>query len=216
MRPKKSRDHYHGTLERGNLGKKSPKKVQALWDQADVKRGPAQWSLEWIWNHPAVTVILSGMNEEAHIEQNIGLAEHALANVMSPKDLEIVDKAQTVYRSLMKAGCTGCRYCMPCPAGVNIPGCFEFYNNLYLFDDKANARLFYLAQCGGLFSGRPALASLCEECGECEKICPQNLPIMDLLKDVSREFEGVKFRMILKAARILFGLKRWNIMRKQK
>ena len=203
-------------LRGGNLGKKSPKQVQALWDAADVKRVPVQWSLEWIWNHPQVTVILSGMNEEAHIEQNIQMAGNALPNRMSKKDLELVDGAQKVYRKLMKAGCTGCRYCMPCPAGVNIPACFEFYNNLHVFDDKANARLFYLAQCGGLFSGKPALASLCEECGECEKACPQNLPIMDLLKDVSQEFEGVKFRMILKVAGILFGLKRWNILRKQK
>ncbi|NOX32373.1 MAG: aldo/keto reductase [Deltaproteobacteria bacterium] len=203
-------------LRGGNLGKKPPKKIQALWDQADVKREPVQWSLEWIWNHPEVTVVLSGMNDEAHIEQNIEMAGRAFPGTISPKDLEIVDEVEKVYLRLMKAGCTGCRYCMPCPSGVNIPACFEFYNNFHMFDDKINAGMFYLAGCGGLFSGKPALASQCEECGECEKVCPQNLPIMDLLKDVSLEFEGFKFRMMLKTAKVIFGFKRWNILRKQK
>jgi len=203
-------------LRGGNLGKKSPGKIQELWDGADKKREPVQWSLEWIWNHPEVTSILSGMNEEHHIDQNIEMAGNALPSSMSQTDLAIVDKAQQMYQKLMKAGCTGCRYCMPCPEGVNIPGCFELYNNFHMFNDKTNARMFYLATGGGLFSGKPALASQCQECGECEKVCPQDLPIMDLLKDVEEEFEGVKFRMILKIVKALFRFKRWNILRKQK
>jgi predicted aldo/keto reductase-like oxidoreductase len=72
----------------------------------------------------------------------------------------------------MKAGCTGCNYCMPCPSGVNIPGCFEFYNSYHVFDDKKAASMNYLIFCGGVASGESALASMCEECGECEKKCP--------------------------------------------
>lgn len=85
-----------------------------------------------------------------------------------------------------------------------------------MFNDKINARIFYLATGGGLFSDKPSLASMCQDCGECEKVCPQNLPIMDLLKDVAAEFEGVKFRLILRIAKAVFGFKRWNSIRKQK
>ena len=85
-----------------------------------------------------------------------------------------------------------------------------------MFNDKTNARMFYLATGGGLLSDKPSLASQCQECGDCEKVCPQDLPIMDLLKDVAGEFEGVKFRLILRIAKAIFGFKRWNIIRKQK
>ncbi len=203
-------------LRGGNLGKKSPSQIQKIWNRADKKREPVQWSLEWIWNHPEVTSILSGMNEDNHIDQNIQMAANAFPSTMSQKDLALVDKARDLYRKLMKAGCTGCRYCMPCQYGVDIPGCFELYNNFHMFNDKTNARMFYLATGGGLFSDKPALASQCQECGECEEVCPQDLPIMDLLKEVKEEFEGVKFRMILKIAKTIFGFKRWNIIRKQK
>ena len=114
----------------------------------------------------------------------------------------------------MKAGCTGCGYYMSCPSGVNIPACFEYYNNYHVFNDKTNAKLFYFVMCGGFMSNKPSYASLCEECGECEKVCPQGLPIIELLKDVSNEFEGFKFRTILKIAKVIFAFKHWNTMRK--
>jgi len=203
-------------LRGGNLGKKPPREVEKLWQTADRKRAPVEWSLEWIWNHPEVTCILSGMNNDAHIQQNMGIAARALPNTMSEGDLEIISKTEAVYRKLMKAGCTGCNYCMPCPSGVNIPSCFEFYNAYHVFDDKKNAGLFYLGLCGGTFSGQSSLASLCEECGECEKKCPQELPIQDLLKDVKNEFEDWKFKIMLKIARSVFSFINWRTRRKNK
>ena len=184
-------------LRGGNLGKKPPREVGKLWKDADQKRAPVEWSLEWIWNHPEVTCILSGMNDDDHIRQNVDIAARALPNTMSQRDLEIVSKTEKIYRKLMKAGCTGCNYCMPCPSGVNIPGCFEFYNTYHVFDDKKNAKLNYLGFCGGVFSSASSLASMCEECGKCEKKCPQELPIQDLLKDVVDEFEDWKFKIMI-------------------
>ena len=116
----------------------------------------------------------------------------------------------------MKAGCTGCGYCMPCPSGVNIPACFEYYNSYHVFNDKANAKMNYLIFCGGLMSDESSHASLCEECGECEKVCPQGLPIIELLKEVSNEFEGIKFRALQKIAKIVMKFKHWNTMRKNR
>ncbi len=203
-------------LRGGNLGKTPPKEIGKLWEDADTKRAPVEWSLEWIWNHPEVTCILSGMNEDAHIQQNIEIASRVLPNTMSQNDLEIVEKTETIYRKLMKAGCTGCNYCMPCPSGVNIPLCFEFYNSYHVFDDKKNAAFGYLGFLGGVLSGESSLASRCEECGECEKKCPQELPIQDLLKDVKNQFEDWKFKAILKIARPIFAFSRWKMMRKNK
>ncbi|RLB94262.1 MAG: hypothetical protein DRH26_01725 [Deltaproteobacteria bacterium] len=154
------------------------------------------------------------MNNEDHITQNIKIANRVQLESMSQRDLEIVSKTEKLYRKLMKVGCTGCGYCMPCPSGVNIPACFEFYNDYHMFDDKKNAKLFYLGMCGGLMSNKPSYASLCEECGECEKVCPQGLSIIDSLKDVTDEFEGFQFKIMLKIAKAIFGFKRWNTLRK--
>jgi predicted aldo/keto reductase-like oxidoreductase len=201
-------------LRGGNLGKKPPKEIKQLWKDSDTKREPVEWSLEWIWNHPEVTAVLSGMNNEEHITQNIKIASKFLPESMSQKDLEIVSKTEKLYRKLMKVGCTGCGYCMPCPSGVNIPGCFEHYNSYHVFNDKTNAKMNYLIFCGGLLSDKSSHASLCEECGECEKVCPQGLPIIELLKEVSNEFEGIKFRAFQKIAKIVMKFKHWDTMRK--
>ena len=66
-----------------NLAKTPPPAVRKIWDRAERKRTPAAWSLEWIWNHPEVTVVLSGMNDDAHIAENLALAETALAGAMT-------------------------------------------------------------------------------------------------------------------------------------
>jgi predicted aldo/keto reductase-like oxidoreductase len=78
---------------------------------------------------------------------------------------------------------------MPCPAGVDIPGCFALYNNQHLFPHDHAAKFLYLGRHGGLL-GATSYAGLCRECGRCEKICPQHLKIPSLMKQVSREMEG--------------------------
>lgn len=176
-------------LRGGNLAGRVPREVDALWKQSGLDRSPAEWALRWIWNHPEVTIVLSGMNEEAHIEENVRTASDAVPNALAPEQLKLFDKVEQTYRRLMKAGCTGCRYCMPCPAGVNIPDCFEILNNYYMFDDKKTAREFYIGRLFGVISSSPGHASLCQKCGKCEKKCPQQLPIQSLLEEVVETFE---------------------------
>jgi predicted aldo/keto reductase-like oxidoreductase len=196
-------------LRGGNLGKCAPPAVQAVWDEAKVKRSAAEWALRWIWNRPEVQVNLSGMNDEAHIDENLRVAGEALPNSLTPEELALVDRAAEAYRSIMKADCTGCQYCMPCPSGVNIPGCFGSYNNKYIFRDK-RARFIYLFWCGGLVGGPTALASQCTDCGQCVPKCPQSLAIPDLLKDVAREFDGWSLKPTLWFARRMLAHKRWR------
>lgn len=175
-------------LRGGTLTKKL-KALDTVWDQADKKRTQAEWALRWVWNHPEVTVVLSGMNDEKHIEENIRIANEAYPDSLSDKELDLVSKAEETYRKLMKAGCTGCRYCMPCPSGVDIPASFEQYNRMKVFDDKLFALFWYISMAAGTLNSAPSLASMCKECGQCVELCPQHLPIPDLLKDVVKEFE---------------------------
>ena len=176
-------------LRGGNLAKTPPPSVREIWAKADRKRSPAAWSLGWIWNHPEVTVVLSGMNNDGHIAENLALAEQGQPGSFSEQELELVEEAAAAFRNVMKVACTGCQYCMPCPAGVNIPSCFDWYNSRHAFRDK-RARVMYLFQNGGVVSDRSTLASRCVECGECLEKCPQHLPIPDLLKDVQEDMEG--------------------------
>jgi len=181
-------------LRGGNLAGKIPEEIAALWDGAQVRRSPAEWALRWIWNRPEVTLLLSGMNEQSQVDENIKIASEALPDSLSEAELGLVKQVADTYRRLMKIGCTGCQYCMPCPVGVDIQGCFEMYNNAHMFGGRKFLRFFYIARMGGAMSGNVSRASLCIECGKCLKKCPQNLDIPALLKDVAGEFEGFWFK----------------------
>lgn len=178
-------------LRGGNLAGKVPAAVEEIWNEAPVKRTAAEWALRWVWNHPEVTVVLSGMNVEEHVEENLKIAGEALSDSLTGDELELVKRAEKKYRELMKAGCTGCAYCMPCPEGVNIPYCFELYNNLHMFDDADMAKFIYASGMSGLMTGdEPSFASQCIQCGECVDKCPQHLDIPTLLESVVEDFEG--------------------------
>ena len=104
-------------LRGGNLGLPTPPPaVAAIWNEAKVRRTPAEWALRWVWNRPEVTVVLSGMNEEEQIQENLAIANTAHANALTEEELELVERVGRKYRELMKVGCTGCGYCMPCPS----------------------------------------------------------------------------------------------------
>ena len=201
-----------GPLRGGLLSRTPPPEIAAIWDEAKEIRSPTEWALRWIWNHPEVTVVLSGMNEESHIEENIRIASNANPDSFSDDEKKLVQSVARQYHALMKVGCTGCHYCMPCPSGVNIPLCFEHYNHLHMFKSKKWIKLSYMARVGGLF-GDPGIASQCEECGDCEKVCPQSIPISETLKDVASEMEGRFYETKLWAFKKFVQLKRWQSLR---
>jgi predicted aldo/keto reductase-like oxidoreductase len=182
-------------LRGGKLTEPVPSEVQDIWNEAAVKRTPAEWALRWIWNHPEVTVVLSGMNEETHIEENLIIADEAYPNSLTEAELKLVRKVEQKYRELMKTGCTGCRYCIPCLSGVDIPGCFEIYDNYYLSGNEKEAKLMYVAKPGGIIRGDVSgYASQCVQCGQCVEKCPQHLDIPSFLEAVKEEFEGKDFK----------------------
>ncbi len=194
-------------LRGGNLAKMPPA-IKEIFEEAEHRRNAVEWALRWVWNHPEVICVLSGMNEEAHIEENLRIADEALPNSLTTTELEIVSCAEQEYRGLMKVGCTGCRYCMPCPAGVLIPECFDAYNS-ELWGNKMEGLFRYLFMVARpLGDHGDGFASRCTECGECEDKCPQNLEIRKHLKEVSSKFEGIKLKVLVKLMKFLMFFKR--------
>jgi predicted aldo/keto reductase-like oxidoreductase len=193
-------------LRGGNLGlAQPPPAIEALWSEARVRRTPAEWALRWVWNRPEVTVLLSGMNDESHIRENLALADAAHANALTPEERARVERASQTYRALMKVGCTGCGYCMPCPAHVTIPICFEEYNRLHMFGDVEAGKFRYaLRMSGELVDGRPGFASQCVGCGACVTKCPQQLPIPDALAQIAAELEDAGLPGRIAKARQIF------------
>ena len=198
----------------GNLTQNIPPDVEELWNKAEIIRTPAEWALRWVLNHPEVTCVLSGMNNEKHIKENIKIANEALPNSLSTNELELIGRVRDKYRELMKTGCTGCRYCMPCPSGVDIARCFEIYDSTQIFGNKRQFQFLYALGLGVIHGGKPAYASSCIKCGKCEKHCPQELPIIELLDDVSQDMEGIISKVLPPVYKTYLSFERFRIRRK--
>jgi hypothetical protein len=179
-------------LRGGNLGQAdAPPAVAEIWETAETKRSPVEWALRFVWDRPEVTVVLSGMNDEAHIKENLAIADKAEPASLTQTECELIDKAAATYQKLMKVGCTGCGYCLPCPMNVRIPSAFEMLNKMHLFGNENEARFGYAVRMSGVLTGTaPAFASQCVQCGECLEKCPQNLDIPAFLAEAVRDLEG--------------------------
>ncbi|MCY6485091.1 aldo/keto reductase [Clostridium aestuarii] len=173
-------------LRGGKLTNNIPKEVEKIWNKSDIKRTPAEWALQWIWNHPEVTIVLSGMSNMHQVKENICLAssQYAHENSLKDEEIELVNEVKAIYKSKIKINCTNCRYCMPCPNGVNIPECFNEYNNLSIFGDFKSSKASYNA-----LLKEEERASKCISCGKCEVACPQNIPIIEKLMEIAKVFE---------------------------
>jgi uncharacterized protein len=170
-------------LRGGGLTERVPREVQAVWDKAENKRRPAEWALRFVWNRPEVTVVLSGMSAPWQLEENVNIASEGMPNSLTPAELEIIREAKTIYLARIAVNCTNCGYCMPCPAGVQIPANFLQLNNLAVFGDEDGASFFYFH-----ILKPEQRAPNCEQCGQCEVACPQHIPIREKLQEVAAAF----------------------------
>jgi predicted aldo/keto reductase-like oxidoreductase len=171
-------------LRGGSLVSSVPPEVQEIWASAEVRRSPAEWGLRYLWDYPEISVVLSGMSDLAQVEENIRVADEGYPNSLAEAEKAVLARAREIYESRMKVNCTGCRYCMPCPEGVNISQNFKHLNNAAMFDDPEGARKVYR-----ILVPPDRWASNCTECGQCEEKCPQQIPIRKMLKEVVRLFE---------------------------
>lgn len=192
-------------LRGGKLVNNLPKEVLKTFKSFHPEWTPAEWGLRWIWNHKEVNVVLSGMSIEEQVNENIRIASDAASDSLSEDELKVFGEVKSIMNEKIKVPCTGCGYCMPCPCGVDIPGCFSNYNDKFLLGEKLNRWKY--AQTLGVLSEKPAFASKCIECGKCEPQCPQNIEIRKELKSVARVMEGPLFRPIVGTARKILKIK---------
>ncbi|MCL2495883.1 MAG: aldo/keto reductase [Clostridiales bacterium] len=180
-------------LRGGLLVDKLPKQARSVWDNAAPRRSPAEWGLRFVWNHPGVSLLLSGMNSLQMLKENIAVANEVRIASLSQRELELFDKVKQVLNSNNTIPCTGCNYCLPCPRGVDIPTCFSCYNDRELVG-KISARQGYIMQT--TMKKRSFNASQCVQCGKCEERCPQNISIRKELARVIKALEGFYYRPI--------------------
>ena len=183
---------------RGGKLVKLPEKAKQILASGSKGYTPAELGLRWLWNQPEVTCVLSGMNSEDMVNENIRIASQADPGHMTEEDLQMVEQIKAIIREKEKVGCTGCRYCMPCPKGVDIPGNFYYYNLMYI-EKKSSAR-FEFAQNMGIRK-EPGFASQCVGCGKCETHCPQKINIREMLKEADRALRPLPYKLGINAAR---------------
>ena len=182
-------------LRGGKLVSKLPEEAKRIFANHSVQKTPAAWAFEWLWNQPEVTVVLSGMNSNEMIEENVATASGVTVGSLTAADDAMLKEVVKAINAKMKVGCTGCGYCMPCPKGVDIPGTFAAYNRRY--SEGAISAFREYVQCTALRK-HATCASNCVGCGKCEKHCPQGIPIREKLKEAKTELETPAFRIAFK------------------
>ena len=169
-------------LRGGKLVNNVPSDIMDIWNLADTKRTPTEWALKYVWNDSRVNVVLSGMSSLNNVVENIATAKISEPDTLSSDELLIIDKVRAKYESKIKVNCTDCKYCMPCPVGVNIPQNFDLLNKSSLFEDLNYYKNSYEKL------DDTAKASNCVKCGKCEDVCPQSILIRKKLQEVNLYF----------------------------
>ena len=182
-------------LRGGKLVSRLPEEAKRIFESYPVRHTPAQWAFRWLWNQPEVTVVLSGMNSDEMVRDNLRTASTVQVGELGPEEEAMLRQVVAAINSKMKVGCTGCGYCMPCPKNVDIPGTFAAYNRRYQ-EGKFWGFVDYVI-CT-LLRKNPTPASNCIGCGKCEKHCPQHLPIRQKLGEARKELEGPLYRTVRK------------------
>ncbi len=172
---------------RGGKLVKLPKEALSVFEESPVKHTPAEWSFRWLWNHPQVLTVLSGMNSQEMIAANAASADEAKADILTSEEFDLYKRVKEVLNKSFLVPCTGCGYCMPCPHGVDIPLCFSSYNETAT-NGKISARFNYIVRTAGHNAGK------CVNCGLCEKHCPQSIAIRKELKSTASSLESFPYK----------------------
>ena len=170
-------------LRGGCLSNNIPPDIQAIWDQAEVKRTPAEWALRFLWDQPEINTVLSGMTTMEHVKENLRIAENGHPNSLTKEEKYLIQEVREAYQTRMHVGCTSCNYCMPCPNGVDIPLNLNVLNDFYIYQNMEKPAGNY-----SFLSAKKMSAAYCTDCGECEGKCSQNLSIREYLKETAKTF----------------------------
>ena len=153
-----------------------PQAVREIFDRSGIKRSPAEWALQWVWNQPEVSLLLSGMSSMGQVTENLDSAGRSSSGSFGAEELQLIEEVRRKYQERTTIPCTGCSYCLPCPNGVNIPRIFSMYNDGFKHEDLQAARSAY-----GRFLPENERAGACIQCKGCEEKCPQKIPISEWL-----------------------------------
>jgi hypothetical protein len=177
-------------LRGGKLAAEIPA-AQVLWNTSSVKRTPVDWALQWLWNQPEVSLVLSGMSNLQQVQENLVSASNSKVGLLNEGELALVERVRETMLGLSPVDCTRCEYCLPCPQGVNIPRVFDYYNRVAVYNDLEGTREGYR-----MFVDDVQKASNCIQCEECLPKCPQNLPISDWMPVIDGVFmNGQPYRV---------------------
>jgi uncharacterized protein len=171
-------------LRGGCLTNNIPSEVQTIWDSAEVRRSPAEWALRYLWNQKEVNVVLSGMSTMEQVNENLEIAGNGLENSLTESELDLYNQVKEIYTERIHVGCTGCNYCMPCPRGVDIPLNLNLLNDVYMYKNMEKPTGNYK-----FLTAKKMSADYCNQCGDCEKKCTQNLPIIKFLNETENTFK---------------------------
>jgi uncharacterized protein len=191
-------------LRGGKLVNMLPEKAKKMIAENPKKYSAAEWAFRWLWNQPQVTCVLSGMNSEEMVKENVRIASSVKVNELSEDDLRMFSEIKNEINGKTKVGCTACGYCMPCPKGVDIPGTFRCYNEMFI--EKKTAGRFEYAQTVGLRKN-PGFASNCIDCGKCESHCPQHIEIRKELKIADKALRPFPYKIVIALAQKYFHRK---------
>ena len=186
-------------LRGGKLVKNLPEKAKKVFAAHEPHRTPAQWAFRWLWDQEEVTVVLSGMNSDAMVRDNMATASDTRPGELTEADQAMLRQVVAAINEGTKVGCTGCGYCQPCPKGVDIPGTFAAWNRRY-----SEGKFWGLVEYFMCTTLRPngCAASNCVDCGKCEQHCPQGIPIRQKLKEARKDLETPLYRFACKAAKL--------------
>lgn len=192
-------------LRGGKLVNMLPKEAHEAIAKSDRGYTAAEWGLRWLWDQPGVTCVLSGMNSSEMVAENIRIASEMTVGQFTETDFQTIEEIRKAIRKKEKVGCTGCRYCMPCPKGVDIPGIFHYYN-LSSIEKKSTTRREFARNMG--LRKDSCMASQCIKCGKCEKHCPQHIAIREKLQEADRVLRPVPYKVGIEVARKIMVNKR--------
>jgi uncharacterized protein len=173
-------------LKGGRLAAPVPAPIQALWDDRRIARTPQDWALRFVWDDARVSLLLSGMSSMEQVVENVALASDGRPGSLTDADHRVIAAVREAYRARTAVDCTGCRYCMPCPQGIDIPLVLGKVNDASLFENLEEEKRSYSIE---VTLKHTAPASECIECGQCTDACPQRLEVSEELKKAVRLFE---------------------------
>lgn len=157
-----------------------PDDIRHTFQRFPSQHSPVEWALEWLWDQPEVSLVLSGMSAMRQVEENLKAASNSRVRAFGLAEQDLIARVRELYRTRTAIPCTKCGYCMPCPNGVHIPNNFDIYNYAHLYDDVETARFKYQ-----VFLTEDERATACIDCDVCEGECPQSIPISDWMPKVS-------------------------------